>query len=231
MSKMKLTNVSAINSNSFGIGAFASGDMIGSSVAGAHAAHNRADGIILDAGGTLSGATVKNAVARANGGRGIQLGASFHLVGPKIVDTQAVGNDQEGIVLFTGVDAFGARVSRTVVVANRGIGLQLFGSQHAVKGVRADGNGAGIRLEPPGGGNTIEKCTAHGNNGPPNPGPGVPVADGAGIAVADGSTGNVIRKNAAFMNDNFDFEDGNTNCDGNTWTQNRFGGVQDPCIQ
>ncbi len=220
--KTKLTNVTVVRNQGFGLVVSSTGDVSATTIASTVASNGMSGGIIVDAGGTLAATTLKDVVANGNGGRGIGIGASFHLVGTKIVNTTATRNGGGGISVFSGVDATGARITRSAFVANAGIGLQLMGTRNSVKSVRADGNGAGIQLDAPGGGNRIEKCTAHANNGP---------AGGFGIAVAAGSTGNVIQKNAAFVNDGFDLSDGNPDCDGNTWKQNAFTGTSVACIQ
>lgn len=52
-----------------------------------------------------------------------------------------------------------------------------------------------------------------------------------GIAISSGTgTGNNLSKNTAQGNGTFDLEDGNPNCDSNTWTQNTFGTANQPCI-
>ena len=176
---------------------------------------------MLDA-ARLAGATLKDVTANGNGVRGIGVGASFDLSGVKITNVTAAGNGGGGISVFSGVEAHGAQISHVSVTDNGLIGLELLGADHVVKDVRADANGEGIRLDAPGGNNTIEKCSAHVNNGPPT---------GTGIKVENGNTGNVIQKNTALFNDGPDLEDDNPNCDANVWRKNVFLTPTAACIQ
>ena len=54
----------------------------------------------------------------------------------------------------------------------------------------------------------------------------------SGIAVSSGTgTNNTIKNNTAQNNTNFDLNDGNTNCDSNSWKNNTFGSSNQACIQ
>lgn len=54
---------------------------------------------------------------------------------------------------------------------------------------------------------------------------------GSGIGITSGTgTGNNLSTNTAQGNGIFDLEDGNPNCDSNTWTQNTFGTANQTCI-
>jgi hypothetical protein len=219
MDKTKVTNVTAVENQSFGILVTAIGAQTSTTIAKSVASDNIGTGILLDA-GDLLGATLKDVAANGNQS-GIVAGAFVSVAGVTIANASVVRNQLDGISVHSDGSVSRVQVTRSVVTTNGGIGLALVGSQNVVKAVRADANGAGIQLDAPGGGNTIEKCTASANNGPPT---------GVGIAVASGNTGNVIQKNVAFFNDGFDLDDANPGCDGNTWTKNLFSGVSVGCI-
>jgi parallel beta-helix repeat protein len=54
----------------------------------------------------------------------------------------------------------------------------------------------------------------------------------SGIAVSSGTgMNNTIKNNTAQNNTNFDLNDGNTNCDSNSWKNNIFGSSNQSCIQ
>jgi hypothetical protein len=176
------------------------------------------DGVALF-GDSVAGTSVKGLVTNRNEGNGVRITSFSSLTGAKITEFRAIGNNGNGFEIPVG-DVRGVQLSRTVVTRNAGFGIRLPGSGHVLKRVRADDNGAGIQLDAPGGGNVIEQCNAHGNDG---------IVGGVGIRIAAGSTGNVIRKNAAQLNDGANLEDGNTDCAGNTWTDN-FAVTQNACI-
>ncbi len=219
LSKTKLTGLTVVANQAFGMILRATGDQSATTIAQTVSTGNLA-GLVLDADHLLA-TTLKGVAANGNGQSGIVLGAFKAVAKVTITNATAARNQMHGISVHSDGPVSGVRVSRSVVTTNGGIGLDLVGSQNVVKSVHADANGAGIQLGAPGGGNTIEKCTASANNGPPS---------GAGIAVATGSTGNVIRKNLAYLNDGPDLDDGNPGCDGNTWTKNLFSGVSVACI-
>jgi hypothetical protein len=51
-----------------------------------------------------------------------------------------------------------------------------------------------------------------------------------GIEVLQGATGNRIQSNAVFGSSGFDMQDGNQNCDSNSWAFNAFGTRNQTCI-
>jgi parallel beta-helix repeat protein len=53
---------------------------------------------------------------------------------------------------------------------------------------------------------------------------------GSGICLHAGASSNVVRDNSAFDNVVFDLVDENAGCDANTWSGNRFGTANQPCI-
>ncbi|MEO6028038.1 MAG: right-handed parallel beta-helix repeat-containing protein [Candidatus Binatia bacterium] len=211
LSKTKLTRVVATRNLASGIQVFGVGATSGIAITDATTVANGFEGIALT-GGSMSGTTIKNAVTNRNGDEGIRLSPFDDLAGAKLTGVRAVGNGQDGIATPQGAGAVsGVEVSRSIVTANGGVGIHLVGSQHLVKRVHADANGAGIHLDAPGGGSIVKECTAHANDGTPG---------GAGIRVAAGSTGNVLTKNAAQGNDGPNLADGNANCAGNVWKDN-----------
>ena len=219
--KTKLMNVTVTENASSGITVRAGSEVSATTISSAVASFNDNDGVEFGSGNLITASTLKGVVANTNLGAGIRINAGGKVVGARITDAKAVGNAGEGIHFGSGDGVTRVNVSRTIVAGNAGIGLRLQGTLNVVKEVRANGNGAGIQLDAPGGGNVIEKCTAHANNGAPG---------GAGIAVADGNTANVIQKNVSLGNDGPDLTDGNTNCDANSWTKNVFFSRSDPCI-
>jgi len=209
LSNTKLTKVVATGNDGSGLVIGGVVAAAGLALADVVAVENEIQGVALF-GGAMTGVGVKGLVANRNGGAGLRIAPSATLVGAKIADVRAVGNAEEGIDFLAG-DVRGVQITRTVVAKNVGVGVRVRGSSNVLKRVRADANGAGIHLDAPGGGNVIEQCHAHGNDG---------VVGGAGIRVAAGNTGNVIRKNAAQINDGPNLADGNPDCAGNTWTDN-----------
>ncbi len=223
--KTKMSNVTALGNGHSGIAIFANGDLSSTMIAGATASDNAAQGIDISGEQLVAGTTLKEVVANRNGARGIELNASLHLLGTKITNAKAARNGTDGISAFSLVDASGTQITRSIVTTNGGFGVMLTGNGNTVKSVRADANGSGIYLGAPGGSSKIEKCTAHANNG------SAPGTDGTGIKVALGSTGNVVQKNAAFVNDGANLADDNPNCDGNVWKKNIFDGAATACVQ
>jgi parallel beta-helix repeat protein len=83
----------------------------------------------------------------------------------------------------------------------------------------ASNNGANGLLLFTASGNDVNGNTATGNGD-------------SGIAVSsDTGTNNTIKNNTAQNNTNFDLNDGNPNCDSNSWKNNIFGSSNQACIQ
>lgn len=219
--KTKVTNVTVTGNAGSGIGITAGSEVTTTTIAGAVASNNASAGIDFSSGDLVAATTLKGVVANGNLDDGVNIDSGGKVVGAKLTDAKAAENGNDGIHFGSGDGVTRVSVSRAVVAANAGFGLRLQGTLHVVKEVRANGNGAGIQLDAPGGGNVIEKCSAQANNG----------TSGVGIAVGDGNTENVIQKNVALGNDGFDLVDGNPGCDADSWKKNVFFSRSDPCIQ
>jgi hypothetical protein len=180
--------------------------------------------------------------ATENGDSGLDVNGT----GSKLSDVQAVDNQGDGVA----VDGSGNKLARIVAVNNGDDGIDLNDDDNQLKDCRSISNDQdGVQAE--GSGNKIQKCllSANGGGDPEDAGLDIQAGDNQakdnvvlgnnarGILVQETNDGISVTKNVALGHDEFDIEDENPGCAGNTFNKNRFGssfsaGVPQPdCIQ
>jgi parallel beta-helix repeat protein len=171
------------------------------------ASQNSRDGILIL---NTASNTVTDSTASQNGDKGIQV---FGSSGNTLTRNTANGNNNLGISFEFG--SYGNTAVHNTTNANKGTGgIVLAGgtTQNTVLDNTCNGNFIGIEVGVYGfgeaSGNTIQNNTANQNV--------------IGIQLVQNSSDNTLQGNTALTNGSIDLEDDNSNCDSNTWANNKF---------
>ncbi len=167
-------------------------------------------GIVIRSGGT-SGLAMANVTADANGFGGVTLEGPAMATSGEISRARIFRHDGAGIGA-TGAD--GLRV-HDVLTAENATGVFLSAANSSLQRVFASSNSTGI-IVADGDGNTVTQSAASANQS-------------GGIAIEQGSGANVIKQNLALGN-SLDLDDGNLDCDANSWTDDVFATRSRSCI-